>query len=123
MKFALLAVMAIFSASAAHAADSSRLACDNGSVLLHVFEHRNGAEDRATDITVIYGGYIFAGSIQEGTPSALEPIGQYARAGNQFSGSITIDYAKSKVKVANGALTLEGERIPVAGKFNCKELN
>jgi hypothetical protein len=122
MKFAILAALALFTA-AAHAADSTRLACDNGSVLLHVFEHRTGAEDRATDVTVIYGGYIFSGSIAEGAQSVLAPIGEYARAGNEFSGVITIDYAKGKVKVAGGALSLEGERIPVAAKFSCKELN
>ncbi|MGZ3712442.1 MAG: hypothetical protein ACXWQO_18090 [Bdellovibrionota bacterium] len=122
MKLTILAVMAILTGSVANAADSARLACDNGHILLHVFEHRNGADSRATDIVVVYGGYVFAGEIEEGLASVLAPLGA-PRNGNQFSGVFTIDYSKNKVKVANGELNLEGERLPVDAKFNCKELN
>lgn len=122
MKFLALTAMALFIAASAHAADSSRLACDNGQVLLHVFEHRTGADERATEITVIYGGYIFNGNIEEGSPAVLETL-RPSRGGNQFSGVISVDYAKGKVKVAEGELLLDGTRMPVAPKFRCKELN
>lgn len=121
MKFILLAAMAVLFGSGAQAADSSRLVCDNDQVMLHVFEHRT-AEDRATDIAVIYGGYVFAGTVGDGQYFVLQPLGSEPN-GNEFWGSLKVDYVNKKAKLARGMLVLQGTKIPVARNFSCKELN
>jgi hypothetical protein len=124
MKSAVIGLIVGLVGAITHAADSTRLSCDNGHVQMNIFEHRTGVVSRATDLTVVYGAYLFVGQLNDadGGLTVLTPA-DGSKSGNQFDGLINIDYSSNAVTVLSGELILEGQILPVDSKFTCKELN
>jgi hypothetical protein len=112
----ILAVMAM--ATAARAADSAWLLCDNGKVALNVYEHRATADTRATDLTLLHGGHTLAGKLVNSDSGAVALKGGPAT----FKGTATVDYAGNRV-VLKGKLALAAGRFDIDAELACKEMD
>ena len=109
----LLTIMMFGATVGARAADSQWLLCDDDGLVLNLYEHRSGAEDRKTDLTLIFGQHQFTGSL--GAKVNLQ-----GKTG-KFKGRIVLTNHNRSVAV-NGLLYFGGESYPVNAILKCKTL-
>ena len=120
MKSLILFVLA-FTSLNANAADSTRYSCDDGHILLHIFEHRTGnGNERAMDMTLIYGAYVMVG--QRDPASGAVNLKSANKSNASFTGDISVDFITNEAYVQKGKLNLDGTVFDVASTFPCKEL-
>ena len=128
MKSPLAALLLVFlslpAASPARARDSVCLLGDDGKIAVSVFEHRAGAGDRATEVTLIFGGYVLRGQLKNANsgPITLRDVNPGPNA-YSFSGRISIDYPTSRITLKGRLKTPPGnDGIDLDASFEGKEL-
>lgn len=105
-------------AGSVQAADSQWLLCDDGGLALNLVEHRLGAEERVTDLALIYGSHILLGELKGNEGDVVLKSANKKK----FKGHVKIIYA-DKVVTVNGSLLLAGKiSSPVNAQLKCKEL-
>jgi len=119
MKSALFAFVLSLTALNSHAADSTWLLCDNGSLAMNLLEHRNGADGRATDLALIYGTHILKGQLIDVDAGPVALDGSEASAVKTFKGSVSVNYVKNTVSL-RGVLSLYGSPSRVSAVLKCK---
>lgn len=120
MKALFFAFLAAFSSFQAVAADSSWLLCDNGSLVVSVYEHRAAdGEHRITSLSLIFGGYTLMGSI--GDELGWVRLAGINAENTSFVGTMDVDYVAQKLNL-NGELVLNGEKYQPRAELACKEM-
>ncbi len=124
MQTLLIVLLCLFTAAAAPARDSLCLFGDDGKIAVAVFEHRIGAGDRATEITLIYGGYVLRGRLKDvdAGPVTLKDVTPGPNA-YSFSGRISIDFATRRITLKGRLKTPPGnDGIEIDASFEGREL-
>ena len=114
------------------ASDSAWLFCKNTKrldphsefvPLMNVFEHRNGAAKRQTDLVLIYGGHLLTGQF-DNTEKEEGTVELNSREKDEsFNGTVTIDYAHNNLWL-KGKVTLAGsEGKDYQGQLSCERMN
>lgn len=114
LKKLLLILSLLGTAVGAKASDSQWLLCDDGDLVLNVFNHRAGAKDRNIDITLIFGQYQLVGIL------GTEEVTLQGKTG-KFKGRIVLTDHSRSVTV-NGLLYLDGGSNPVNALLTCKTM-
>lgn len=127
MKKALFFILCAGFLNTAFAKDSTWKLCVGDVVLyeetvklvVNVFEHRNGADGRATDLTMIYGGNVLKG----GFNSTESDSGVVILKENQsfFRGTAAVDYSLDTLAL-KGRLSLFGSVTPIEATIKCETL-
>jgi hypothetical protein len=99
--------------------DSAWYLCADDHLVVNFFEHRAGADTRATDITLIFGGYTFLGSLGDNISGPVV-LKDPDHKGASFIGKADIDFRKDTFKI-KGVLNLLGAVVQVDTTLNCKE--
>lgn len=118
---ALLALLpfALLAANA-EARDSTWLLCNNSGLALSTLEHRASIDDRATELTLIYGAHVYTGTLT-GADAGLVKLEGRTSSGSVFNGKVTIDYVK-KLATVRGELVINGAKFAIAERMSCKTL-
>ena len=113
MKSFFLGLLVTLPMATAFASDSTWLICKN---IIHsnphndlvpvisIFEHRNGGQDRKTEIYFIYGGHLLTGSlanINSGKINLKSP----SHKDDIFKGTININYAENRLYLDGDYIT------------------
>jgi hypothetical protein len=91
--------------------------CDSQTLIANTGEHRNGASDRATDVTLIVGG----NSLVSGTLGASGRADLTVR-GDSFKGTASVTLSGAQSIKLSGAYVLGGTTFNVAQTIACKQL-
>ena len=120
----LAASLLLLSAVPAQARDSVCLLGDDGKIAVSTFEHRAGGSNRATDVTLIFGGHILRGLLKDvnSGPIAMKEFGSGPN-GYSFSGTISVDYPTRRITL-KGKLQTPPDKggIDLDASFEGKEL-
>jgi hypothetical protein len=118
----IVATLAASPVSTALAGDSTWLLCDSERLALNVFEHRGrGGDTRDTDLTLIFGGFSFVGTLANKTTGRVVLKPSYSTKLDGYHGRVTLDFSAGVVSL-KGKLTLNGTRFPVETKLACRAL-
>lgn len=127
MKMILTSLLVLLSTTI-FAKDSTWQLCQGETVLfaektklvVNVYEHRNGAGGRETDLTFIYGGHTLTGSF-DSTDSDVGIVELKNEKLSTFEGVVQVDYQDSSVDLA-GILTLGEAATKMHADLKCKTL-
>ena len=95
------------------AKESYWLLCDDGEMVLNVYEYRSGDEDLKTDLTLIFGRHVFTGEQKK-------DIVLQGKTGS-FKGNVVLTNKDKNVAV-NGKMFFGKESYPVNAMLNCKAM-
>lgn len=113
MKIQTLLLTFLLMSSGAKAADSLWLLCDDDGLVLNLYEHRSGGENRKTELTLIFGQHQFTGALEK-------KVNLQGKTG-KFKGRIVPTNHNKSVAV-NGLLHFGGESYPVNALLKCKTM-
>lgn len=129
MKLILFALIGLI-AQPLLASDSTWLLCKGStelfgqqqSLVVNVFEHRSGAEDRETEFVLIYGGHTFTGGLLDSKGNAEVVLTATAAQTNYatYKGTAEVDFDSRTLRL-DGELDLY-EKTPVNAFFECETL-
>lgn len=103
----------------AQARDSKWLICSDDHLVLNVYEHRAGSDQRATDMKLIFGERMMSGALQNTDDGMILLRG---KDDDFFRGRISVDYSELKVGMTGNAL-LGGAKREIDALFGCKEMD
>jgi hypothetical protein len=87
-------------------------------ILVNLFEHRNGAASRQTDLVLIYGGNLLSGSF-DSTENEFGKI-MLTQDKSTFVGKASVDYQKNTLELS-GVLKLE-DKTNLESILNCRTI-
>ncbi|MEK2690856.1 hypothetical protein [Bdellovibrio sp. GT3] len=127
MKKLILVVGMTLAATPSFAKDSRWLLCkgdtvvlgENNSLVVNVFEHRKGPAGRETSLTLLFGGWLLKGAI-DNTNSYSRDV-QLSGDRSGFDGKVTLDWGASTVQL-EGILDLQ-YKTPVSVILKCDDLS
>lgn len=127
MKKIMLLVLCSGFMSSAFARDSDWKLCvgdaklfdESVKLVVNVFEHRNGSDARATDLTMIYGGHVLKGAFN--STSSDTSVVVLKNEESSYRGVATVNYPASTIALV-GRLTLNGSPTNVRTILKCTTL-
>ncbi|MBC7712825.1 MAG: hypothetical protein H7177_05775 [Rhizobacter sp.] len=128
MKKALFLVLCAGFLNTAMAKDSTWNLCvgdvtifeDNVKLVVNVYEHRSPTGDgRVTELTMIYGGNVLAGSFDSTENDAGVAI--LKQNASFYRGNVVVDYNESTIAL-KGRLSLSGSVTPLEATLKCDTL-
>ncbi|MBX9767220.1 MAG: hypothetical protein K2X47_08115 [Bdellovibrionales bacterium] len=116
MKNIFCVVVGLLASTSAFAKESSWLLCDDGNVVVHVYE-QGAVGGHATEAKLIYRGYKLSGLIDESGSTFLAE--KYT---DTFSGTMMVDYEKNET-VVDGYLSFSGEGTHLKLILPCQKMS
>lgn len=98
--------------------DSTWLLCHSDSLVVNAFEHRVDYDKRATNFTLLFGGYVLEGHIIDDLAGPVVLTDKNGKS--KFSGNTEIDLI-SNTMFLQGSLNLNGHIIQVETTLKCEE--
>lgn len=104
-------------------ADSKWVLCQDDHLIINTYEHRTGADSRALDLTLIFGGWVFQGSIED---EIFGPVILKSSIDKEssFVGDVTMSYGLGEQDhrlTILGILSLNGTAIQISQTLSCSE--
>ncbi|MGZ3789326.1 MAG: hypothetical protein ACXVLQ_12435 [Bacteriovorax sp.] len=132
MKSFLWGLLAALFIINANASDSSWLLCKNKKhadphdelvPVLSIFEHRNGADGRKTEVYLIYGAHLLTGSLIN-TDAGKLYLKSPSVKDDTFDGTIKIDYSKNLVSLKGDYISsFDSTHTHYEFKLPCESMN
>lgn len=130
MKNLVIGTLVMLSTSMAFAADSSWLLCkgpanlgeDKINIVINSLEHRNGADARINELTLIYGSRLIVGSFDSTEADSAQVDLNSIKGDSKFSGKVSFNY-QDDTSTINGKITLDGEVLSLDANLSCEEMN
>ncbi len=124
-----LVLLATLISTSAFAHDSTWKLCqgqstlfgDQETILVNLYEHRNSADGRATDLTLIFGGNLLNGSFDSTENDSGKVILEQDKYKSKFSGMATVNYSSNTLAL-KGTLNLSGSTTSVDSLLSCKTI-
>ncbi len=88
-------------------------------LVVNVYEHRNGAEGRQTELTMIYGGHVLLGAFDN--TEADQALVNLKNEYSFYQGLAAVDYSKNTLTL-RGKISLNESESPLSAKFRCTNL-
>lgn len=85
-------------------------------LVVNVYEHRNGADGRQTELTMIYGGHVLLGSFDN--TDVDQAVVTLKNEHSFYQGLVAVDYAKNTLTL-RGKISLNELESPLSAKFKC----
>jgi hypothetical protein len=89
-------------------------------LVVNVYEHRNNADGRQTDLTMIYGGHVLQG-VFDNSESDQATVTLKNDLGSLYRGLVNIDY-ENDVLTLRGRISLNGSVSVLAAPIKCTTL-
>lgn len=102
--------------------DSSWLLCQDDSLVMNVYEHRQKEDTRRMDLVLLWGGWAFQGFLDDelSGPVELKPV----RGNGDFTGDVSLKFDsggdQNRLSI-QGLLTVNGRSIKVNSTLPCAE--